>query len=56
MYLAEIKPGQRIQARSVVYRDREFAGEVKVVDSRVDPVTRSVTVRACPFGERVGSS
>lgn len=46
VYLAEIKPGQRIEARSVVYRDREFSGEVKVVDSRVDPVTRSVTVRA----------
>lgn len=46
VYLASIRPGQMITARSVVYRDREFEGEIRVVGSRVDPVTRSVTVRA----------
>ncbi len=45
-YLAALKPGLMIKAKSVVYRDREFSGEVKVVGSRVDPVTRSVQVRA----------
>jgi membrane fusion protein (multidrug efflux system) len=46
VYFDEIKPGLMIHARSVVYRDREFSGEIKVVGSRVDPVTRSVVVRA----------
>ena len=45
-YLAALKPGLMIKAKSVVYRDREFSGEIKVVGSRVDPVTRSVQVRA----------
>ena len=38
--------GQDIAARSETYPDRNFAGKVASVDSRVDPVTRSVTVRA----------
>ena len=33
-------------AHSETYPDREFTGKVTSVDSRVDPVTRSVTVRA----------
>lgn len=45
-YLAVLASGQRIVARSAPYPDREFAGEVASVDSRVDPVTRAVTVRA----------
>jgi membrane fusion protein (multidrug efflux system) len=46
VYLADIKVGQKISANSVVYRDQQFEGEVSVVGSRVDPVTRSVVVRA----------
>ena len=46
VYLADIKVGQKIIANSVVYRGQEFEGEVSVVGSRVDPVTRSVVVRA----------
>jgi membrane fusion protein, multidrug efflux system len=46
IYLADIKVGQKIKANSVVYRDQQFEGEVSVVGSRVDPVTRSVVVRA----------
>ncbi len=45
-YIAVLAPGQAIAARSETYPDREFAGEIASVDSRVDPVTRSVTVRA----------
>ncbi len=45
-YLADIQVGQTISARSIVYRDREFEGVVRVVGSRIDPVTRSVSVRA----------
>ena len=45
-YLAVLSKGQDIAARSETYPDREFAGKVASVDSRVDPVTRSVAVRA----------
>jgi membrane fusion protein (multidrug efflux system) len=45
-FMAALKPGLMVRAKSVVYRDRDFSGEVKVVGSRVDPVTRSVQVRA----------
>lgn len=44
--LATIAPGQRIQARSAAYVGRQFDGVVATVESRVDPVTRAVTVRA----------
>jgi membrane fusion protein, multidrug efflux system len=46
LYLAAVQAGQPIKARSIVYRDHEFEGEVRVVGSRIDPVTRSVSVRA----------
>ena len=45
-YLSALAPGQAISARSAAWPDREFTGEVRTVDSRVDPVTRAVTVRA----------
>jgi membrane fusion protein, multidrug efflux system len=45
-YLAVLARGQDIVARSETYPDRDFEGTVTSVDSRVDPVTRSVTVRA----------
>jgi membrane fusion protein (multidrug efflux system) len=45
-YLALLSKGQDIAAHSETYPDRDFAGRVASVDSRVDPVTRSVTVRA----------
>jgi len=45
-YLAVLSQGQDIVAHSETYPDREFTGKVTSVDSRVDPVTRSVTVRA----------
>jgi membrane fusion protein (multidrug efflux system) len=45
-FLAVLGRDQDITARSATYPDREFRGKVASVDSRVDPVTRSVTVRA----------
>jgi membrane fusion protein (multidrug efflux system) len=45
-FLPVVKPGLEITARSVAYPDTNFAGKVSSVDSRVDPATRSVTVRA----------
>ncbi|MCU7906724.1 MAG: efflux RND transporter periplasmic adaptor subunit [Candidatus Thiodiazotropha sp. (ex Epidulcina cf. delphinae)] len=53
-YLAGLRPGLSIQARTRAYGERIFDGEVKVVDSRVDPVNRSVLVRAViPNPERI---
>jgi len=45
-YLAAVAPGLEIVAKSPAYPGQSFAGKVSSVDSRVDPDTRSVTVRA----------
>lgn len=45
-YLATLAPGQVVNARSVAYPDELFTGVVDSIDTRVDPVTRTVTVRA----------
>jgi membrane fusion protein (multidrug efflux system) len=45
-FLAEVTPGLGITANSVAYPDHNFSGKVASIDSRVDPSTRSVTVRA----------
>jgi len=44
--VAAMKPGLKLEARSVAYPERVFEGTVASVDSRVDPNTRSVVVRA----------
>lgn len=44
--IATLSAGQSVTARSIAYPGREFAGVVTSVGSRVDPVTRAVTVRA----------
>ncbi|KAA6186105.1 efflux RND transporter periplasmic adaptor subunit [Thiohalocapsa marina] len=46
LYLAELRPGLRIEARARAYGERLFEGTVRGIDSRIDPVTRSVLVRA----------
>jgi len=45
-YLSLISPGRRVLAHSSAWRDKRFEGVVASVGSRVDPATRSVTVRA----------
>ncbi len=45
-YLSTLAPGLPITALSIAYPGRTFEGKVSSVDSRVDPSTRSVTVRA----------
>jgi membrane fusion protein (multidrug efflux system) len=45
-FLAEIRKEMPIAATSVVYPGKPFDGTVSSIDSRVDPVTRSVTVIA----------
>ena len=44
--LSTLASGQAITARSAAYPDRAFEGTVTSIGSRVDPVTRSVVVRA----------
>ena len=39
-------PGAKVIAKSVSFPDRDFEGTVRTVGSRVDPVTRAITVRA----------
>lgn len=44
--MASVAGGQTIRARSAAFPEQDFSGAVTVVGSRVDPVTRAVTVRA----------
>jgi membrane fusion protein (multidrug efflux system) len=45
-FLGMLDAGLTVTALSVAYPDRPFEGVVRTVDSRVDPVSRTVTVRA----------
>lgn len=45
-FLTVLSEGLRISAQSLVYPDRDFDGEIASVDTRLDPVTRAVQVRA----------
>jgi membrane fusion protein, multidrug efflux system len=44
--IARIATGVPIIARTIAFRDREFPGRVEVIDTRIDPVTRSVRLTA----------
>ncbi len=44
--LSAIKRGLAVSATSAAYPGRVFKGEVVSIDSRIDPVTRAITVRA----------
>lgn len=44
--IAALAPGQEVIAKSAAYPGREFKGKVLTLDSRIDPVTRAVQVRA----------
>jgi membrane fusion protein (multidrug efflux system) len=53
-FLASLREGLMIHATAAAFPDREFAGRVAGVDSRIDAVSRSVIVRAVvpnPDGE-----
>lgn len=45
-YLATLKPGLSITVRTAAFGEKTFSGTVSGVDSRVDPVTRSIVARA----------
>ena len=44
--LARLAPGLGISAQSAAYPEEQFAGEVVSIDTRVDPISRSLAVRA----------
>lgn len=46
VFLSSLQKGLPIVARTAAYPEEEFLGQVSSVDSRVDPATRSITVRA----------
>lgn len=45
-FLTVLSEGMRISAQSLVYPDRVFEGTVDSIDTRLDPVSRAVQVRA----------
>jgi membrane fusion protein (multidrug efflux system) len=46
IFLSTLQPGLAVQARSTAYSDTTFEGRVASIDTRVDPTTRSVAIRA----------
>ena len=46
VFLSQLQPGLSVTARSVAWPDESFRGLVASVDTRVDPVSRTITVRA----------
>lgn len=45
-FVSAIEPGMPVAATTSAYPDEVFDGAIAQIDSRIDPVTRSVTVRA----------
>lgn len=45
-FLADLQPGMTIDSRSEAFPGQVFRGKVTQIDSRVNPVTRSIIVRA----------
>jgi membrane fusion protein (multidrug efflux system) len=45
-FLEALRRGLPVVAMARAYGDRKFRGEINSIDSRVDPVTRSIVVRA----------
>jgi membrane fusion protein, multidrug efflux system len=46
IFLSSLSEGDRIMASSKTFPERNFVGTVESIDSRVDPVTRAISVRA----------
>ncbi|MFC7336476.1 efflux RND transporter periplasmic adaptor subunit [Haloferula chungangensis] len=46
VFISQLGKGSAISVRAAAYPDRTFEATVENVDSRVDPVTRSITVRS----------
>lgn len=46
VYLSRLSPGLTVRAHSAAWPDHEFTGVVASIDTRVDPVSRTVRVRS----------
>lgn len=46
VFLSNLTPGLAVTARSAAWPEIEFSGQVATVDTRVDPVSRTIAVRA----------
>ena len=46
VYLSHVRSGLGVTARSAAWPDLQFSGTVTAVDSRVDPVSRTVMIRS----------
>lgn len=46
VFLQKLQPGATIRASTQAFPGEVFEGAIRSVDSRIDPITRSVTVRA----------
>jgi membrane fusion protein (multidrug efflux system) len=46
VFLARLEKGLKVTARSAAWPDLEFSGQVTSIDTRVDPISRTITVRA----------
>jgi len=46
VHLEHIRPGMQIAAKAAAFSQRVFKGEIISIGSRIDPITRSVVVRA----------
>jgi membrane fusion protein (multidrug efflux system) len=46
VFLSRLEPGLTVTAHSAAWPDTRFSGEVTTIDTRVDPVSRTITVRA----------
>ena len=46
VFLGRLSPGLMLNATTAAYPDALFSGEIATIGTRVDPVTRSVSVRA----------
>lgn len=46
LFISALKPGVKIDARTSAWPDDVFRGTIASVDSRIDQITRSITVRA----------
>lgn len=52
--LSMAAPGRAIRGRAAAWPQREFTGAIAIIDARVDPATRAITVRAdLPNPERL---
>jgi membrane fusion protein (multidrug efflux system) len=46
VYLSRLQPGLTVKARSAAWPDELFSGTVASVDTRVDPISRTIKVRS----------